>query len=440
MNSIFTSMKKVAALALAGAVVVALAACGAKTTQPDTTNLRLINLAPENGALNLVLGDDPGTSLATGVAFRASSGYKSFESGAVRLRVNGTSGTLIDTKIVLAGKANTTLLMYGGSATISSAIIGDVESISTTAANFKIRFGNYGVGLPTMDLYMLKSTENLTDAQPLVRGVTTRAVTDFSDLAAAGLSIKLTETGTKDLIFDSDAYTFVAGKTYFLTAYSNGSGRLANTILQEFNTDGSITLLNNKIARVRALNGSNDSGPIVLRGGASGNEILFSSIPYEGASGYKIVPVGAVNLRFELANTPGTTTAASAVTFNGGMDYTAVLAGSVLANSARATAYIDQSFPPAPSKARVRFVNATSGVGIVDAYASFAPVVKGLAQNAASSYIELNAGTVDYTVNGAGQGASILSIPPVTVTAGLVYTVFIIGQPGFLKGVVRQDN
>ena len=167
---------------------------------------------------------------------------------------------------------------------------------------------------------------------------------------------------------------------------------------------------------------------------------MFSNIPYLGVSGYKNIAVGSPTLRFEQSTQPGTSTAFTPVTLMGGMDYTVVLAGSVNANTGRANSYNDQSFVPAPGKARVRFINATTSVGAVDVYANFSPVLQNLAQAAASSYQEINAGTTDYSANASGQVASVLTVPSTTTTANLVYTVILMGQPGFLNGVVRQDN
>jgi hypothetical protein len=449
MKSIGITLKKYVAIGFCAAMALTVAGCNEKKTTTEQTNLRLVNLAPENGSLAVQIGDDPVKTddpkvkvVISNVAYQGSSGYTQIDSGSgLRVRVTGTTGTIVDTKLTLAGKAYTTIYIYGGTASISSAVTADVENKSTTTDNFKIRLANYGIGVPTMDMYLLTSTENLTDALPVVRSVGARSMTDYIDLASKSRTLKLTEAGTKDVIFDSDAYTFEAGKTYLATAYSNGSSRLTNLVFQVVNEDGAkttMTFQGNKIARVRALNGSNDSGPMALK---RDTDILFSSIPYQGASGYKNTASGNATLRAEQGNTPGTATATATTSFIGGTDYTVVLSGSVLQNTTKATVYPDQTFLPPFGKARVRFINATEGIGAIDAYANFSPVANNIAQNTASKYVELNAATtIDYTVNIAGQGSSLVVIPPIKIEANLVYTVFIVGQSGFLKGVVRQDN
>ena len=446
MNSIFTSMKKVAALALAGAVVVVLAACGAKTTQPDTTNLRLINLAPENGALDLQIGD-PATTIAAGVPVLGSSGYKSFESGAIKIKVkNATGSVLLDTSVVLAGKAFTTLLVYGGAASFSSTLIGEVDTPSTTAANFKIALGHYGAGLPAMDMYLLAPNQAVTNATPTASRVTLASQPNFIDLAAGSLSLKITTAGTKDVIFDSDAYNFVASKTYFVAAYANGSSLLPSVSLHQVNTDGSISQLKNKIARLRAVGGASDSGTFSMLNGGSR---LFFNLEFGVPGKYTNVSAGSTNLRFELLNTPGTNAASVATTLAGGADYTVVLAGSVLQNTASATVYADQYFPSSAVKAQVRFINATSGVGAIDTVVNNTASVTNVAQNTASKYVDVDAGTARFAAIAKGTDSILASLPVVTkdgdpttipVAAGAVYTIFVIGQSGFTRAAIERDN
>ncbi len=448
MNSIFTSLKKCAAAIIGGVMVVGLAACGAKTTQPDTTNLRLINLAPENGPLDLQIGDTP-TTIASAVPSLGSSGYKSFESGAIKIKVkNATGSILLDTTVVLAGKAYTTLLVYGGAASFSSTLISDVETPPITAANFRIALGHYGLGLPTMDMYLLAPNQAIKDATPSSAKVPLASQPLFNEIAAGNLSLKLTTAGTKDVIFDSDAFTFVAGKTYFIAAYANGSSLLPSVSLNQVNTDGSIQPLKNKIARLRAFGGSSDSGKFsMLKDGVG----LFVDLDFAAAGNkYTNVNAGATNLRFELANTPGTSAASVATTLEGGADYTVVLAGSILQNNATATVYADRYFPSSATKAQVRFVNATSGVGAIDTFINKTASISNVPQNTASKYVDIDAGTASFAVSAKGTNSILLSLPvvrdqsvdspTVPITAGAGYTIFVVGQFPFLKGGIERDN
>ena len=78
--------------------------------------------------------------------------------------------------------------------------------------------------------------------------------------------------------------------------------------------------------------------------------------------------------------------------------------------------------------------------GAVDVLVNFATKVSGLATNAASSYIELVEDTYTINFDLAGTTTIVLNLPSVAVTAGRTYTLYLMGTPGALAGVLTRDD
>jgi hypothetical protein len=64
----------------------------------------------------------------------------------------------------------------------------------------------------------------------------------------------------------------------------------------------------------------------------------------------------------------------------------------------------------------------------------------GLATNTASSYIELVEDTYTIDFDLAGTTTSVLNMTGVAVTAGRTYTLYLMGTPGALAGVLTRDD
>jgi peptidoglycan/LPS O-acetylase OafA/YrhL len=105
----------------------------------------------------------------------------------------------------------------------------------------------------------------------------------------------------------------------------------------------------------------------------------------------------------------------------------------------------DNNLPPAPTRARVRFVNSSTDIPSVDVFVNFSKQAASLAMNSASPGIEFDAdatlGTsyeVDFNVS--GSTATSLSLPAVVLLGGHSYSIYLVGSHTALSAVVTQDN
>ena len=91
----------------------------------------------------------------------------------------------------------------------------------------------------------------------------------------------------------------------------------------------------------------------------------------------------------------------------------------------------------------MRFVNVAAALGTVDVYANGTLAAGGVAQNGASPYVLLDAlaggTTYQFDFDPAGTTTPALSVPGVSLVAISVYTIYVIGPPGALQGIVVQD-
>ena len=157
-------------------------------------------------------------------------------------------------------------------------------------------------------------------------------------------------------------------------------------------------------------------------------------LTYPGNTGYLEAESGTRNIKVNVA---GTTTNV----INGDLDLEADKYYSVFAvdEVAEITALVlvDDLTMPAAGKAHVRFVHLSPDAPAVDiAVASSGAVVfSDIAFKESTVFTPLDAGTYNLDVRVAGTSTVALVLPPVTLTAGKIYTVF---AKGFLAGTGAQ--
>ena len=102
-----------------------------------------------------------------------------------------------------------------------------------------------------------------------------------------------------------------------------------------------------------------------------------------------------------------------------------------------AIVFEDDLTSPASGKAHVRFIHLSPDAPAVDvAVASSGAVVFGnVAFKQGTAFTPLDAGTYNLDVRVAGTSTVALTLPPITLTAGKIYTVF---AKGFLAGSGTQ--
>lgn len=157
-------------------------------------------------------------------------------------------------------------------------------------------------------------------------------------------------------------------------------------------------------------------------------------LTYPGNTGYLEAESGMRNIKINVAGTSNSV-------INGNLDVEADQYYSVFAvdEVAEITALVlvDDLTPPAAGKAHVRFVHLSPDAPAVDiALTGGAVVFPNVAFKGFTAFTPLNAGVAyNLEVRVAGTSTVALVLPPVTLQAGKIYTVF---AKGFLAGTGAQ--
>lgn len=157
-------------------------------------------------------------------------------------------------------------------------------------------------------------------------------------------------------------------------------------------------------------------------------------LTYPNNTGYLDAETGTRNIKVNVA---GTTT----TVINGNLDVEADKYYSVFAvdqvSEITAMVLADDLTMPAAGKAHVRFVHLSPDAPAVDvAVASSGAVVfSNIEFKESTAFTPLDAGTYNLDVRVAGTSTVALVLPPVTLQAGKIYTVF---AKGFLAGTGAQ--
>lgn len=138
-----------------------------------------------------------------------------------------------------------------------------------------------------------------------------------------------------------------------------------------------------------------------------------------------IVPTGEV--------TPAIT---GTVTLISGVDYTAAAVGNATLQDLDLLVTMDNNMAPTPGTARLRVVHAApfaaddalTEVDVRDAEGEVFGGLASVAYGAVSDYLELAPATYDLTVTNPGGDTELLDIPPVTLAAGDVATLYVVGD------------
>ncbi len=423
---------RVAALLLIASIV---AGCGSKGSGSSSANVRFLNVLVDGGPINVTVGSD-NTSVVSGLPFEGITGYLQTDSSSqeFKVSVSGGTSTIIDQTLNLSGDQYYTYVVYGTASAPLATMLPD-EVTQPNSGIFYLRVTNAAFGTAALDVYVTAPGASLASSVPNISNVQVSGTSGFASLSPGTLQVRLTLANSKQVIYDSGPLTFNNQASYELVAYTRGSSTLVNGALLTVDTSGSGSIVNSKVAQFKLIHAAPGTGAVNVF--VDGN-VALANIPYQGASSYGAVASGTHTVNVEAAATPGATIASAQPPFNGATDTSIVVTGTVGATSA--VVLNDNNLPGSAGRARVRFVNVAPGLGAVDVYVNFAPKATALATNAASAYTEYVEDTYAVNFDLAGTTNVVLSLPAVSLTAGRTYTIYLVGTPDALAGVITADD
>lgn len=409
--------------------VTVLSGCNSKSTNKNA-NVRFVNLMSDQAKISVTLND---TATVSDLAFQAISTYQERPSATYTSKITGATGTTLLTPSLALGQQHFTVYVYGTAAAPKYTVIND-EPLVVNTGKYTVRTLLGSTNLPAFDLYISSAAADLSTLSPAVYGGAVAAATAYATEADSGtFRIRLTLSGTKDVVFDS-TQTFDAKSANSLVFFSQGSAQLP-TVLFMHPEDGNTKVVANTLSRLRIVQGSPDvSGTRVSIDGKN----TFQSLPFGASTGYITVSSGARALAFTNESS-GATFAAASQTLSPGHDYTLITKG--LAAAATQLLFEENSTGSSTSaRPSVRFINAASDQAAIDVVFNYQALLSGLAAGSRSTAQDFDA--VAYPLSyysSVGGGPLVQQTTDVLATGGM-YSFALIGATNNYKAVMFRTN
>ncbi len=427
-------------LAVLCLVSIALVGCSKSGSSGSSgAQMRILNAFAEASALNVSVA---GKTVATALAFPGLTQYTGIDSGSptFTVSVTGAPTTLVNSALSVGGGTNYTYVVFGPLTAVGTVLVSDAFA-DPGSGNFSVRVINAAAGAGAVDVYLTAPGADLTATAPTLGNVAYGVSTGFTTVPiGASFEIRVTPTGSKDIIYDTAARTFAEHSAIDLVVFGKGSGKLVNVAVLNNDSAGTGTITDNLLAQYKVINASQVPSPLNLFVDGS---LQLSNVPYTGVSNYQRTSAGTHNLRVEATTTPGATLLALSPNLAAATDTSIALNGT--AGALKALLLSDDNLPPPSGTAGVRLVNTSADVASFDVFVNFSRQVSNLAANTASGYINLTAtattGTpYEFDFNLAGTTTAVLKLTSVNLIAAHKYTIYVAGPSGALQGIVTQDN
>jgi uncharacterized surface protein with fasciclin (FAS1) repeats len=157
---------------------------------------------------------------------------------------------------------------------------------------------------------------------------------------------------------------------------------------------------------------------------------VLQNFPYKAFSDYLEVPAGAHNVQVTPAGATTPVVIDANVTLTEDVAYTVAATGLLNSGDLSPIVLVDDRTPQSGS-ARVRFVHSSADAPAVNVGVASGPTLfSDVEFREASTYLSVDAGTYDLSVQVAANGTEVLQVNGQSLTAGVNYTVFAIGLAG----------
>jgi hypothetical protein len=415
-------------LLLAALCIVSLALAGCSKSSSSGSGgaqLRILNAFSEAPAINVTVAS---TTVASGLPFQGLTQYTNIDSGTpmFTVGVTGASTTLINTTYTV-GNASYTYIVFGPLTGVG-AILGNDAFNDPGNGFFSVRIVNAAPGSSAVDVYLTAPGADISSSAPSLGNISYGVTSTFVPIAiGASFEIRVTPTGTKEVIFDSTPKTFPEHSGTDIVVFGKGSGKLVNVALLTHDSAGTGSIVENLLAQYKVINASLVPSAINVFVDAT---LQLSNIPYTGVSNYQKTTAGAHNFSIEATSTPGASLLSLARTLAAATDTSIALSGT--AGALTALVLTDDNLPPPTGTAGVRVVNVSGAATPFDVFVNFSKQVSSLVVNSASPYLNFNAaantGTAyEFDFNAAGTTTAILKMTGVVLTSGHKYTIYVAG-------------
>lgn len=418
--------------AAAACLIPLLSACGGGSSSGGNGAVRLVNATDDHASLDLYAGD---TLLDAAVASASGGSYVALGAATytMALKSAGSSTTSSSASRSIAADTSYTVVAYSTGEALKSVLLTDNEA-APTSGSAKLRFFNASIEAGTVDVYVTAPDASLASSTPYVQGLGSERIGSFVEYGAGTWRIRVTGNGDKsDLRLDIPSITLSDQQITTLVLTSTPGGVLVHGLA--VNQNSTVTAQRNTSARVRLV--ASAAGGATVAATANGTT-LSAGLKSPAIGNYTLVDAGALTLDVSIGGTP---VAVPASTLTAGSDTTLLVTGGAAAPTV--TAIADDNRPALlTANAKLHLVHGVSGLASpITLTADYSAIASDIAPDAASTPQSMTASTtVRLEATSPAVTGSMYLATDVTLQAGHVYTVFMLGDSSASTGVLRRDR
>lgn len=404
-------------------------------------NVRLVNATSVFPTLDLYNGS---TKVSSGVASNTAGNYVEVDKGTRTLNVaDGTTGV---TAATVSGDVSRdkhyTLVAYTAGGTLATAYLSDDEG-SPSSGTAKLRFFNSAAGdVASVDAYVVAgacsalSTSFSSAIATSISGLQTSYAQVNATGAGSTYHVCITTAGDKtDLHLDIPSVTLKDQQIVTVILTPTPGGVLLNGLL--LNQQSTLATAANTSARIRLAVGA--AGAASVTANANG-VALGTGLSAPAVGNYKLVPAGPLTIDMTVGGTTDNNVAG--LTASPGADLTLLVTGT----SATAPILIaddNSASTSTTNPVKLRLVNGMNGLAnTVQLIDDFDNVGDGIAFGSASAYAQVPASSALARLEATAGVRQLCLSTAVTLNAGSIYTVFLLGDPPATAGpcTLRLDR
>jgi hypothetical protein len=210
-------------------ILIAAISCQKTTTTVTNTNVRLINLSPNAGAMD-VYGNS--ALIVGGVSYGSASSYQKINSTTPSLTISltGTSTVLLNGGVNFSADNYYSTIVYDSVAIIKGDVFKDDRTLPPAGKTF-IRFFDYVSGTSSIDIIVAGSTTNklFSGRNYLDHNNAGANYTSYTAFDPGPFSVSAVVAGTNVVITQLPSFEATAGKSYTLVlkGFYKGTGSQA---------------------------------------------------------------------------------------------------------------------------------------------------------------------------------------------------------------------
>jgi uncharacterized protein DUF4397 len=199
--------------------------------------IRFVHASPDAPNVDILID---GNSVATNIAYAASTNYIQVHDGSrhIQVKATGTTTTLIDVNKNLNKNTYYTGLAVGkvSDSTLTGLLVTDDHS-APPSGQVKLRAIQASPTAGAVDIFVEAPGTGVIGQTPTVANVAFQAATAFLSEAAGSYEVYVTTTGTTTVVFDSGSVAFTDGqvRTAVLLDAPGGGSPIAATVLKDLN-------------------------------------------------------------------------------------------------------------------------------------------------------------------------------------------------------------